>query len=623
MRADGRRRSRLRTDPGSVSPFPTEQAPWDADGMVTSGPLRRRTFLGLMGGVAAAITAPFTAVAQPSTVASPPSPGWPAAEAWAGLRRQLGSRLVRPKQPWARLGPGPIPRRFFNPWFLEEQPGATQSTGMYKAWVSTPSAYAVAARDVSDVVTGVNFARENGVRLVVKGTGHDYYGRSCGPRNSLLMWTHHMRGITVHDAFVPAGAPRGTKPIAAVTTTAGNRWLEAYKAASAAGLYIQGGGCTSVGACGGFALGGGFGSFSKRFGSGAGGVLELTVVLADGNVLTVNEFQHADLFWALRGGGGGTFGVVTSMTLLAHPEPSISGWISGPITAKSDAAFRELLERYIEFCAQTLSTPTWGEGVILNPDYGMSTDRNAGLNVMQVGTTFLDVTTEQAQAAWSPFLEPLRSRPDDFIVGVTFSAKPFAERWKATAREAIFDDRPSAPKGYFWWKGNASEVAAYWGAYDGRGVPFSMTQGANAQRLAQALFDASRTSLILWQTNKALYGEHPEARKRDETTSINPAVFDNIAFITIGAWKQGRYPGVRGHQPIQAESQAQFDGVTAAGIALRSVTEQGGSYSNEGSYFEEDWRQQFWGSNYPRLLRVKRKYDPTNIFRVHKGVGSE
>jgi FAD/FMN-containing dehydrogenase len=127
---------------------------------------------------------------------------------------------------------------------------------------------------------------------------------------------------------------------------------------------------------------------------------------------------------------------------------------------------------------------------------------------------------------------------------------------------------------------------------------------------------------VLWQTNKALYGEHPEARKRDRTTSINPAVFDNVAFITIGAWKQGRYPGVAGHEPVPAESRAQYDAVTKAAAALRPVTESGGSYSNEGSYFEQDWRAQFWGSNYPRLLRIKRRYDPSNLFRVHKGVGS-
>jgi FAD/FMN-containing dehydrogenase len=581
--------------------------------------MQRRSFLGLIG---AALTAAVTPMPSAGAATASARTGWPGPAAWDDLRRSVGRRLIRPRQPWARLGPGPIPSRFFNPWFLEERSGATQSTGMYRAWTSTPSSYAVAAREISDVVAGVDFARENGVRLVVKGTGHDYYGRSTGPRESLLIWTHHMRGITVHDSFVPAGAPVGTKPVPAVTTTAGNRWLEAYTAASAKGLYIQGGGCTSVGACGGFALGGGFGSFSKRYGSGAAGVLELTVVLADGSVVTVNGHRYPDLFWALRGGGGGTFGVVTSMTLLAHPEPSISGWISGPITAKSDAAFKELIQRYVEFCGSTLSTPVWGEGVILNPDYGMASQVNTGLNVMQIGTTFLDIPTEEAQAAWEPFLAPLRSRPDDFSVEVSFSSQPFAKRWKPTEREAIFDDRPGAPKGYFWWKGNASEVAAYWGGYDGRGVPFSMTQGANAAVLAQALFDASRTSLILWQTNKALYGEHPEAKARDRSTSINPAVFDNVAFITIGAWKQGKYPGVAGHEPVPAESQAQFDGVMSASAILRAVTEKGGSYSNEGNYFEEDWRQQFWGSNYPRLLRIKRRYDPTNLFRVHKGVGS-
>ncbi len=577
----------------------------------------RRGFLGLAGGILASLALPRVAVASGKPVG-----GWPSPQSWSDLKLRVGGRLIRPRQPWAKLAPGSVPKRLLNPWFLEEQPGATQSTGMYRAWSSTPSAYAIAVRSAADIVAGVNFARENDVRLVIKGTGHDYYGRSSGPRRSLLIWTHHMRGITIHDDFVPAGAPKGVRGVTAVTTKAGNRWLEAYLAASKEGLYVQGGGCTSVGACGGFALGGGFGSFSKRYGSGAAGVLELTVVLADGSVATVSEFQHPDLFWALRGGGGGTFGVVASMTLLAHPEPAISGWISGPIMATSDAAYRELLQRYVEFCGSTLSTPTWGEGVILNPDYGMASTFDTGLNVMQVGTTFLDISTEEARAAWESFLGPLRARPSEYTVDVSFSSKPFAQRWQATEQEAIFDDRPKAPRGYFWWKGNASEVGAYWGAYDGRGVPFSMTQGSRARELADALFEASRSSLVLWQTNKALFGEHPQARERDRTTSINPAVFENVAFITVGAWKQGRYPGVSGHEPVLYESRVQYDAVTRASAALRSVTQAGGSYSNEGSYFEQDWREQFWGSNYPRLLRVKRRYDPGNLFRVHKGVGA-
>jgi len=580
--------------------------------------MERRTFLSAGAGVAAAAALPLGAAGSAS--AAERAAAWPAPKVWNELRRKVGNRLIKPEQPWARLKPGPLPERFMNPWYLEEEPGATQSTGMYKAWKSTVSEYAVAAESAEDIAAAVNFARRQGVRLVVKGTGHDYYGRSCGPRNSLLIWTHNMRRITVHDSFVPKGAPAGTAGVPAVTTTAGSRWLEAYKIASANGLYLQGGGCTSVGACGGFALGGGFGSFSKRFGSGAAGVLEMQLVLANGTVVTANAHKNADLFWALRGGGGGTFGVVTRMTLLAHPEPALSGWISGPIVAKSDAAYLELLQRYVEFCRDTLSSPAWGEGVILNPDYGMAGGFDDS-NVLQVGTTFLDMPVDEAIAAWEPFLSPLRERPDDFSVDVAFSSQAFRNRWNPTATEAIFDNRRNAPAGYYWWKGNASEVAAYWGGYDGRGVPMSATQGANARTLAQGLFDASRTSLVLWQTNKALAGEHPEAEARDRETSINPAVFNNIAFITIGAWQQGRFVGVKGHEPDTKTARTQYDGNLAASAAIRKATPGGGSYSNEGSYFEENWQSEFWGDNYPRLLRIKKKYDPTNLFTVHKGVG--
>ena len=590
--------------------------------------LRRRAFLGLAAGATAGVAAACvpSSTTPSSTAPTPgvPAASWPEEGAWEELRRDVGSRLINPTQPWADLQPGvEVPERLFNPWYLEEQAGATQSTGMYKAWSSTPSGYAVAVENDKDIQAAINFARNNRVRLVVKGTGHDYYGRSCGPRESLLIWTHNMREITVRESFVPQGAPSGTKGVPAVTTSAGNRWLEAYKIASANGLYIQGGGCTSVGACGGFALGGGFGSFSKRFGSGAAGVLELTVVLASGDVVTANAYQNADLYWALRGGGGGTYGVVTHMTYLAHPEPSTSGWIGGPITANSDAAYLELLQRYVEFAGSTLSDPTWGEGVILNEEYAMAEEFDTGLNVMQVGTTFLDISTEAAEEAWEPFLAPLRARPEDFTVEVKFSSQPFRNRWNPTVKEAIFDNRRNAPAGYFWWSGNAAEVGAYWGAYDGRGVPWSMTQGTKARELAQGLFDASRTSLILWQTNKALYGEHPEAKARDEQTSINPAVFDNVAFITVGAWKQGKYPGISGHEPDTAVSQAQFDGVMTASEFIHKATPGGGSYSNEGNFFQEDWQTEFWGSNYPRLLSIKKQYDPTNLFTVHKGVGSE
>jgi FAD/FMN-containing dehydrogenase len=538
---------------------------------------------------------------------------WPSVDKWDELNAQVGGRLIKkPVAPWADLAPGPVPANLVNPWYLEEQPGATQSTGMYKAWVSEPSSYAVAAETVSDVVAAVNFARENNVRLVVKGTGHDYYGRSSAP-DSLLIWTHNMREITVHTAFHPEGAPLDFVGVPAISTSAGNRWLEAYKAATDAGRFIQGGGCTSVGACGGFALGGGFGSFSKKFGSGAAGVIELEVVTANGEVLIVNKYQNPDLFWALRGGGGGTFGVVTRMTLLSHDIPTIDGWVSGTLAANSDETYVELIELYLSFVAASLTNEVWGEGVTFLK----------GQNKIEVGTSFLDVSKETAEETWSEFLSVLQSRPDDFVVNVNFSAQPFVNKWNPAGKSGvIMDDRPEALDGYFWWKGNAVEVGAYWGGYQGHGLPLEKLQN-NPAELAEALFNASRTSLILLQTNKALAGEPEEARKRDETTSINPSVFNNAAFVTLADWVQNKYVGIAGHEPDEALAEEQFDGVNKAMGYITAVTPDGGSYSNEGYYFEEDWQEQFWGSNYPQLLEVKKKYDPTNLFHVHHGVGSE
>ena len=570
--------------------------------------LSRRVFIG-----GAATVTGLAAVASLTGCEQELMTTWPSVDKWDELNTQVGGRLIKkPVAPWADLAPGPVPANLVNPWYLEEQPGATQSTGMYKAWVSEPSSYAVAAETVSDVVAAVNFARENNVRLVVKGTGHDYYGRSSAP-DSLLIWTHNMREITVHTAFHPEGAPLDFVGVPAISTSAGNRWLEAYKAATDAGRFIQGGGCTSVGACGGFALGGGFGSFSKKFGSGAAGVIELEVVTANGEVLIVNKYQNPDLFWALRGGGGGTFGVVTRMTLLSHDIPTIDGWVSGTLAANSDETYVELIELYLSFVAASLTNEVWGEGVTFLK----------GQNKIEVGTSFLDVSQEAAEETWSEFLSVLRSRPDDFVVNVNFSAQPFVNKWNPAGKSGvIMDDRPEALDGYFWWKGNAVEVGAYWGGYQGHGLPLEKLQN-NPAELAEALFNASRTSLILLQTNKALAGEPEEARKRDETTSINPSVFNNAAFVTLADWVQNKYVGIAGHEPDEALAQEQFDGVNKAMGYITAVTPDGGSYSNEGYYFEENWQEQFWGSNYPQLLEVKKKYDPTNLFHVHHGVGSE
>ena len=120
-----------------------------------------------------------------------------------------------------------------------------------------PSAYAVAARSAGDLVAAVNFARDNRLRLVVKGGGHSYQGTSDAA-DSLLIWTRAVNAITLHDAFAPQGCA-GAQP--AVSVGAGAVWMHVYDAVTTkAGRYVQGGSCATVGVAG-LVQSGGFCSF--------------------------------------------------------------------------------------------------------------------------------------------------------------------------------------------------------------------------------------------------------------------------------------------------------------------------------------------------------------------------
>ena len=182
-----------------------------------------------------------------------------------------------------------------------------------------------------DVAAAVDFARESHLRLVVKGGGHSYQGTSNAP-DSLLVWTRAMNKVSTHDAFVGQGCQGKQAPTPAVTVEAGAMWIDVYNAVTTkAGRYVQGGGCASVGVAG-LIQSGGFGSMSKGFGTAAAGLLEAEIVTADGVVRMVNACMNPDLFWALKGGGGGSWGVVTKLTLRTHELPQFFGGASAKIT---------------------------------------------------------------------------------------------------------------------------------------------------------------------------------------------------------------------------------------------------------------------------------------------------
>src|SRR5260370_23070461 len=135
----------------------------------------------------------------------------------------------------------------------------------------------------------------------------------------------------------------------------------------------------------------GFCSWSKKYGTAAASMLEAEVVTADGKLRVANACQNQDLFWALRGGGGGTFGVVTRMTMMTHPLPKIFGWINGEISAKSDAAFKQLIERFLEFYRTSLSEEHWGQQAAVNRR-----------NQLRVTLAFQGMSSDDGQRLYEP-----------------------------------------------------------------------------------------------------------------------------------------------------------------------------------------------------------------------------
>src|SRR5579859_1190403 len=225
--------------------------------------MKRRQLL--QGGLA--VTAAATFPSNPASAASasrvrPGGPDWPAEAEWSRLKEAVGGRLAPVALP--RLDTPQAQKLLASPFWIADQVGLTQTSGWLDAWRSAPSIYAVEAESAADVAAAVNFARTHRLRLAVKGRGHSYLGTSNAP-DSLLIWTRRMDSVEVHDAFTPQGS--SAAPVPAVSCGGGAMWLHAYKAVTVeGGRYVQGGGCTTVGVAG-LVQGGGFGSFSKGFGT--------------------------------------------------------------------------------------------------------------------------------------------------------------------------------------------------------------------------------------------------------------------------------------------------------------------------------------------------------------------
>ncbi|KAJ0421421.1 hypothetical protein BJY00DRAFT_282242 [Aspergillus carlsbadensis] len=431
--------------------------------------------------------------------------------------------------------------------------------------------YAVNVSQPSHVSASLKFTREHNIRLVVRNTGHDYQGKSTGA-GALGLWMHHLKTIEIDleysDAFY-------TGP--AITVGAGVQGIEAYEAADRAGYQVLGGECPTVGLAGGYTQGGGHSALSSRYGLAADQTLSWEVVDGSGrHIIATRDNEHKDLYWALSGGGGGTYAAVLSLTAKLHKSTPVSGL-------------------NLTFSAEGLSKDTFYEAVGLF--------QTAQPDLVDAGAMAISIFTSESFTI-SPLTGPgipvneLRSLLRPYTDGLDTLGI------KYTLYSAQF------PSYLAQFTGMQGAIPVGVAQYGGWLIPRSVIETNN-----DALTTAYRAIVEDGATviNVGLNASPSVAG--DVDNAVLPAWREALIHTTLSTPWQWNEP----EEMIEWQRKMTEEYVPR----LSDLAPDSGAYLNEGDFRQPDFQAAFYGRNYEALCAVKARYDPYDLFYALTGVGSD
>ncbi|KAI0914789.1 hypothetical protein F4823DRAFT_621468 [Ustulina deusta] len=536
----------------------------------------------------------------------PSHPCWPSTVVWNSFNATISGRLIQSVPPAAVCYPSRLEynekacQDILKKWTVDGfyssdpitingqqwagdscnpiYPNGTSTTGDVNAGkkgcsIGMYPLYVVNATEASHVQAAVKFAKTNNLRLTIKNTGHSGSGKNIMTDKNRI-WTHYMKHIEFHEDFKPQGCFNGSgqsKQMAAILG-AGVQDGELFAEMANHNAIAVGGTSNDVGVVG-WASGGGHG----LLGNGADNIIEATIVTPDGNLLTANACQNTDIFWAIRGGGGGTFGVVLDVAVKAFPMPyvSVSGLDISAANSTSPTAWFEFVAKFVALLTEAQDSGLHGYCTMgANPTWALS------------GAFFLYNTPN----------DTVRSVQEPLLIFLSESNKTTTYN-------------PSS----IWAPSRGVSVA--------KGITASRLVTKHIMKESQIKF--AETLEILATKSSAAPSDSSISFSGTMTVSstpvdnaLNPAWRDTAIHLIIGQeWDDST--------PV-SQVNAMVDDMTYNKLnTLRELDPSSGAYLNEANDFEPGWQWSFFGPHYGRLYAIKAKYDPEGVLWCPHCVGSE
>jgi FAD binding domain/Berberine and berberine like len=517
---------------------------------------------------------------------------WPTSAEWEAFNRTVGGKLLATVPIGAPCHTSDFPPydsqkcdALKNVWFFPETHLESPSSVMAPFFTNNSCnpflsastsctlgnyiSYAVKATNASDFQKTMSFAQKRNIRLIIRNTGHDYLGKSTGA-GALSIWTHHMKSMELKDYASSSYSGKAMK------MSAGVEIYEAYKFADSNGLVIVGGNCPTVGLVGGYTQGGGHGPLASTFGLAADQVLEWEVVTSTGQLLTATPNQNQDLYWALCGGGGGTFGAVVSLTAKAYPSTIVSAANMTFLNTGSNADhFYDVVATFIKSLPALVDA---GAVVIW-------------LITPQAFLVMPATAPGMSKADLDELLEPTLARLNKHGIPHTYFSQEF----------------PTFLQSY-------NAMTSRWNVSDyqlgGRLIPRSLVMKNNDALVAaiRSIVDAG-TIISGVSVNVARGVAAPDA------VAVNPYWRRTIFMAVLGTpysfndWEAN----LRYQQKMTNELLPQ----------LGRLTPNGGAYLSEADFLQPGWKSLFYGRNYDELNKIKARYDPEDRLYAVTAVGSD